>query len=208
MTLARAVLLSLLLSHAAPASATKIFKCKNEKGEIYYAQAYDPERCTGGGAQLNAQGLTVRTIERRRTPEEIAADEARAAAEAEAQRKIEAERKADQVLLLSYANVEDLERAQQQQLEVIDEAIRSAQLQAERQQKALVDLLATAAEAERAGKPVPQAVTDNIAAVRGMIEQQNTIATRKQAERMAALIEFSNRVERYNELKARSARPR
>jgi hypothetical protein len=209
MTLARTTLLILAaLAWAQPAAAAQIYKCKNEKGEIYYAQAYDPARCGGGGAQLNEQGLAVRTIERRKTAEELAAEKAQAEAEAEARRKLEADRQADQVLLMSYASADDLKRAHQEQLDVIDQAIATARIQAESQQKSLAELLASAAESERAGKPIPDAVTKSIANVRGTIEQQHAVAAKREAERAAATAEFEARLKRYETLKARNQAPR
>src|SRR5688572_13941002 len=69
-----------------PASAQKIYKCKNEKGEIFYSQSFDPKQCGGGGSQLNADGIAVKEFERRKTPEELAAEKEAAAKLAEDQR--------------------------------------------------------------------------------------------------------------------------
>jgi hypothetical protein len=204
----RPLLLALvaLLATGPAAAAGKIYKCKNDKGDIYYSQAYDPKHCGGGGAQLNAQGLAVKQIDRIKSPEELAAE--KAAAEKAAAEKAIADEKArsDQVLVMSYSTEEDLTRAQNAELSAIDTAIDTTRRQIDMQQKSLAELLASAAEAERGGHEVPPAVAANIGKVRAQIEQQNAFIARKEQEREVAAKEFAAELERYREIKARMAK--
>jgi hypothetical protein len=190
---------------ASTANAGAIYKCKNEKGEIYYSQTFDRSRCAGGGAQMNEQGMAVKQIERVKTPEEIAAEKAKAEAEAEARRVKAKQDHDDMVLMTSYPGEEDLLRAHQQEIDVIDTVIATTQLQIQSQQKSLTELLASAAEAERAGRPVTQDVSDNISTVRQRIETQNAYVATKQQERAESVAAHEKRLARYRELKARQA---
>jgi hypothetical protein len=190
------------LALAAPAQAQKIYKCRNEKGELYYSQAYDPVRCAGGGAQMNNQGVAVRQIDRIKTPEERAAEEEAARQRAEAERIAAEQRESDRILLTAYANEDELKRVHDQQMEMIDTAVATAKLQLENQQRALADLLAVAAESERAKKPVPENIANSIGIVRRQIEEQNALITRKDAERATATAEFQAKLERYRKLVA------
>lgn len=190
------------LALAGPAQAQKIYKCKNDKGEIYYSQAYDAVRCAGGGAQLNEQGVAVRQIDRVKTAEEVAADKAAAAERAEADRIAAEQRQADQVLMMSYANEDELKRVHEQQLQVIDTAVATARLQLANQQRSLAELLAVAAESERAKRPVPDNIATSIGNVRKQIEDQNAFITRKDGERAQATVEFEARLARYRQLVA------
>ena len=199
-----AVALALLLL-ALPAAAQKIYKCKNEKGELYYSHAFDPKRCAGGGAQLNDQGMAVKEIERRKSPEELAAEKAEAERKAEAQREIDAAKQADQVLMLSYATEEDLMRAHHQETEVFDNAIATTRLQVQSQEKSLAELLGSAAESERGGRPVPDEVAKGIATVRQQIEEQNQFIERQEIEKEKGNAEFAVKLKRYRELKAKQA---
>lgn len=197
-----AVLVLATLAIAGPAQAQKIYKCKNEKGELYYSQSYDPVRCAGGGAQMNNQGVAVRQLDRVKTAEEIAADKVAAAERAEADRIAAEKRKADQVLMMSYANEDELKRVQEQQMQVIDTAVQTAKLQLANQQRTLADLLAVAAESERAKKPVPDNIAASIGTVRKQIEEQNAFITRKDGERVEATAAFEAKLARYRELVA------
>ncbi len=198
-----------LLTLLSTSVEAKIYKCKNAAGETYYSQTYDPKLCGGGGSQLNDQGVSVRAIERQKTPEEIAAEKAAAEKAAEIKAKADAEAKADQVLMMSYANEGDLQRAHDQELQMIDSSVATAKLQLANQQKALAEFLASAAESERAGNPVSEAVAANIATVRKQIEDQNAFIAEKDQEKAASAKAFAVKLERFRELKARQVqRPR
>lgn len=201
--MSRALLPLALLIATAPAAATSIYKCRDEAGSVYYSQSFDPARCAAGGAELNEQGMAVRQIERRKTPEELAAEKAAAEAAAEAERRRQAQQQADRVLLMSYASEEDLRRSNQQELEVIESAIQTGRLQMARQERALAELLATAADAERAGQAVPADLNARIDVVRQQIEDQRAFITRKLAEQAQSNLEFTMRLIRYREMRAR-----
>jgi hypothetical protein len=154
---------------------------------------------------MNDQGMAVKKIERVKTAEEIAAEKAQAEAEAEARRQKARQDHEDMVLMTSYPSEDELLRAQQQEIGVIDTVIATTQLQIESQQKSLTELLASAAEAERAGRPVTQEVSNNINTVRQRIEAQNAYIAAKQQERADAVAMHKQRLARYRELKAKQA---
>jgi hypothetical protein len=194
--------LALLLA-ATPAAATSIYKCKDEAGNVYFSQSFDPARCAGGGAELNEQGMRVRDIERRKTAEELAAEKAEAEAAAEAQRRREAQAQADRVLLMSYATEDDLRRSNERELEVMESAIQTGRLQMARHERHLAELLAQAADAERAGQAVSTELKERIDGVRAQIEDQRAVTTRKLAEKAQSTLEFTLRLVRYREMRAR-----
>ncbi len=189
---------------AGDASAQKkIYKCKNEKGETFYSQAYDPKLCGGGGAQLNDAGVQVRTIERAKTKEELAAEQKLAAQDAE-KRKIEAEKKRqDNVLMISYPTEDDLKRSHEQELKAFDGTIRTQELSAAGYEKSLNELLATAAESERAGQQVPPALAQRVDKVRADLEMQRKVIEQKQADRTQLQRDFEVKLARYREIKER-----
>lgn len=181
----------------------KIYKCRNEKGEIFYSQAYDPKLCGGGGAQLNDAGVEVRAIERTKTPEELATERAAAERDAEAKR-IEAEvKRQDDVLMQSYPTEAELILAHENELRAIDGVLRTQEKSAVGYEEILNELLASAAESERAGKPVPAALAKRIDGVRADIETQRNAIERKREERAASAAAHATRLARYRELKAR-----
>lgn len=183
----------------------KTFKCKNEKGEIYYSDHFVPEHCKGGGSQLNADGIAVRQIERQLTPEERAAAKAKAERDAEEARIAEEKAHADRVLLQSYANEEELSRAHQKELTQVDTEMQAARASLSAQEKNLTELLNMAADAERAGQKVSAPVTKNIGIVRKQVESQKAFIQRKIAQKEDLERDFQVKLKRYRELIAAKA---
>ena len=184
-------------------AAGKIYRCKNADGSTYYSQAFDPRLCTQGGSQLNDQGLAVKQIERPKTEEELAALKAQAALEAEEKARAEELAREDQVLLMSFASEADLQRTHDQQMQSLETAIATTNLQLANQQKSLSDLLASAAESERANQPVSESLAASIATVRKAIEEENTYIARKEAQKAEAAVEFEKKLAHYREVVAR-----
>ena len=198
--------LAVLLGTAAgsPAiAASKIYKCKDVNGKIFYSQVYDATKCGGGGAEISAAGVAVKQFERMKTPEEVAAEKVIAEEQAEKERAVEARRKADEVLAISYPSEDDLKRGYDEEIEGIDSGIETAQLAIKSHQKSLAQWLAVAAEAERADKPVPKEVSANIAMVRGHLQEQRELVTKGKAEKVKAKARFDDRLARYREIKSR-----
>lgn len=200
-----AILLAPLLSQQASAEP-KIYKCKNANGEIFYSQVYDATKCGGGGSEISEHGVAIRTIDRVKSAEEIAAEKVIADQEAEAQRIVEARRKADEVLSISYPSEDDLKRGYDEEIEAIDSSIETANLSIRSHQKSLAQWLAVAAEAERANKPVAEDVSTNIATVRGHLQEQRDLVAKGKTDKVKAKSRFDERLARYREIKSRQAR--
>ena len=183
------------------------YKCLNEKGEIYYSDRYVPEKCTGGGSQINDRGLTVKKIERQMTPEEReAADQKKR--EEEAQRLIDDEqRRVDNVLLQSFVTEEDLTRAHEKEIRVVDTDIKAHQLVLKSQERNLTDMLAQAADAERTGQPVPTKVANNIGLLRGQVEAQRALIASKENRRAELRAIYQSQLKRFRELKKAGVAP-
>lgn len=201
-------LVAIALAAAAPSGASaqgkqKIYKCKNEKGESFYSQSFDPKYCGGGGSQLNDAGVEVRTIERRKTSAELAAERDAAALAAEAARVVAERKRQDDVLMQSYPTENELLAAHEQDVRAIDGVIRTQEMSAQSYESTLNQLLGNAAESERAGKAVPAPLAKRIDSVRADLDIQHQAIAKKQAELAVAKTEFAARLARYRELKAR-----
>lgn len=200
----RILALAVLLALALPAAAQKkVYKCKNEKGETYFSNVLDPKRCAGGGAQLNEAGVAVETYDRVKTPEERAADEARAREEAEAKRLADAKAEADRVLMMSYPSEADLSRAHEAEIAAIEGIIATNRLSVQSHERSLSQLLSAAADAERAGNPVPKPIADSIAEVRAQLDALQATIAGKEEEKAKATAEFEQRLTRYREIRDR-----
>jgi len=182
-------------------AAPKIVKWVDEKGVTHYGNS-QPGAATGLGSQtLNAQGIPTNTQ----------ANQQNAAAKAaelknQEQLKIAQEKQAaaDQRLIDSYASEQDLERNYEQNVELLDQQINSTQSDIENRQKGLNKLVATAAESERAGKPVAEQIKMMIVNERAQIETQKAYIATRHAARVLAKTQFDANLKKYREVIARN----
>jgi hypothetical protein len=195
------VLPIMLMLGNAHSEENKIYQCKNAKGEILYLQSYDPVQCVGGGAQLNGQGIAIRTIERAKTAEELAQDKIATQKENERKEAEERQRKSDFILLASYSSIEDIELSRVQDVAAVKLDIQSIDYQKNTQQKTLAALLGEAAEFERAKKPIPEALAEKLALVRQQLAKQVSLVEQKRRTILAINAAYALKQKRYLELK-------
>lgn len=180
----------------------KLYRWTDKDGNVHYTDQLPPEAAQDKREELNRQGITVRTTERARTPEEQAEWEAE-------QKRLEAERiaaeevaKMDAVLIGSYPTETDLQRAYNERFDLLEQSLESARVGIRSQEKSLAELLAHAADLERDGQKVPPAITDSIARTRDQVNDQRAYLERRETERAALQTEYDQLLARYRELKS------
>lgn len=180
----------------------KLYRWTDKDGNVHYTDQLPPEAAQDKREELNRQGITVRTTERARTPEEQAEWEAE-------QARLEAERiaaeeaaKMDAVLIGSYPTEADLQRAYNERFDLLEQSLESARVGIRSQEKSLAELLAHAADLERDGQKVPPAITDSIARTRDQVNDQRAYLERRETERAALQTEYDQLLARYRELKS------
>lgn len=190
---------------AVPASAGKLYKWVDEKGNVHYSDKVPPEAAKLAREEKNQDGVTVKQVARAKTQEELAAEAAQRVKDEEARKLAEAQAQADRALMLSYTTEDDLIRARDQELGVIDANMTTAKLTIGSQEKNLSDLLAHAADFERNKKPVPQKVTDSITHVRAQIEAQQKTLKEREAAKEIVRKDYEAKLLRWRELSAKNA---
>ncbi len=182
-------------------AAPKIVKWVDEKGVTHFGNS-QPGATTGLGSQtLNAQGIPTNTQANQQTAAAVAAQ---AKHQEELKLSQAKQAAADQRLIDSYASEQDLERNYQQNVELLDQQIESTQSDIENRQKGLNKLVATAAENERAGKPVAEQIKMMIVNERAQIETQKAYIATRQAARVTAKTQFDANLKKYREVVART----
>lgn len=191
---------------ALPVSAGKLYKWVDEKGNVHYSDCVPPEAAKLAREEKNQDGVTVKEVARAKIEEELAAEAAQRVKDEEARKIAEAQAQADRALMLSYTTEDDLLRAREQELGVIEANMATAKLTIASQEKNLSDLLAHAADFERNKKPVPQAVTDSIAHVRAQIEAQQKTLKEREGSKDTVHNEYEAKLLRWRELSAKNAK--
>ncbi len=176
------------------------YKWRDAEGNLHYSDALPADAGKRGYEVVNAQGIVIKRVEAPKSPEEVAAAKAVAAKEQAARADAEARVRKDQQLLAAYPNEEELARAHQQQLDMLQQNIRSAEIGLQSQERNLAEQLGQAADIERDGKPVPQRIADQIGVTRAQIEAQHRVVDRRIAELEKAKLDFAAELEHYRAL--------
>jgi hypothetical protein len=180
----------------------KLYRWTDEKGEVHYTDQLPPEAAKEARDELNARGRAVESVARARTPEEQAAFEAEQARLALEKREADDRAQMDAVLFGSYPTEADLTRAYKERFDLVERSIESAEVGIGSQEKSLTDMLNHAADLERSGKPVPEAVMSSILSTRQQAADQRNHMAKRVEERASLQREYERVLARYRELAA------
>lgn len=188
-----------LLTPMATVHAAKLYKWTDENGKVHYSDRVPPDQVKQERERLNAQGVSVERTDRAKTEEEIAAAKLAAAEAAAAQRKADAERRAQETLINSYASEDDLKRAYEANVELIEQQISSSKADIELRERSLEKLVQRASQSEQAGRKVESSLTEMIDYERTEIDRLKTYIKSKDADKAQADAEYQERLTKYRE---------
>lgn len=193
------LLLPVLLA-SSHAYAERLFKWVDEEGNIHYSDRVPPQHSKHERREYDPRGKQVRVYERAKTPEEKA--EAARLAAIEEEKKREAAKKAvhDRSLLATYSSEDDMLMARDGKLASVDALIQLTRSRIESTETRLREYAAEAAEFERSGKPVPNALQDQIKTARELITENREFVRQKEIEREGISAQFDADIARYREL--------
>lgn len=203
-----------LLGVAVAAQAQRVdhgdyrYKWHDASGLLHYSDSLTVDALKYGYDVLNERGMTVRHVSRQLTPEQHQAARAEARRQAAAQRVSERKQQQDEQMLAAYPDEAAFKASQQAQIDNLKQHIRTVQLNLHSQEQSLADLLASAAELERADKDVPKTLVDRIATQKQAVAAQRAELDRQQAGEVAAEHDAAANLQRYRTLRARQAQAR
>jgi Domain of unknown function (DUF4124) len=188
------------------AQAGKLYKWVDANGNVHYSDSVPPEAVDQARKELSDSGLVVKETERAPTPEERAAMEKKKAEEAVlAAKQAEIERQ-EAIMMAAYTSEADIERARDQKIEMIDRQIESYEASLKSLQSSLTQLNARAAENQRAGRPVSEALAAQIEESKKNVQKQEAAIKQKRIDRAGVSGEFDAELKRYREMVARMNR--
>lgn len=167
-------------TQAADTSQTLLYRYIDSRGvTVLDRQGVPPEYVAEGYEVLNAQGRVVQVVPPAPTADEIHQAQAK---------KIQAS--ADAQLLNLYSSVEDVDRAKARKLSELDSLVALAQGNLKGLTNQQASLQGQAADLERAGKPVPQSLIDQMDDLRDQQQNLNLTIQRYLQARSEAEIAF------------------
>lgn len=181
------------------------YKWHDGQGLLHFSDSLSAEAMKYGYDLVNDQGLVIQHVARQLNPEERAAANKLAEEEAAKRRAAQEVANAEAQMLSAYPDEDSYKISQQQQLDTIDQQIHTTQINLRSQEKALTDLLARAADIERAKSPVPKFLSDSIASQRDIVTGQRNALQHQQALRTQTVQQQVKDLARYRQLKAAQA---
>lgn len=184
--------------------AQKLYRWVDKDGKVHYSDKVPPSEAGLARDELNTQGRTVDRVDRALTVEEQAQAKIDAEAAEVARKAREEQERMDHVLLASYDSEADLKRAYDERFDLVHQSIESARVGIRSQENSLAEILAHAADLERAGRPVGPNIQQSIETARKQVAQQAEYLARREGEQAALQQEYDSVVARYRTLKAAS----
>ncbi len=194
----------LLLLFVAQAHAG--FKCwVNHEGVRECGNAVPPEFAQKRTVTINGQGLTVDVRERAPTADEVAEMRERERQEKERLREEERRRKAqdayDRVLLASFTTERDLLMSRDQKLAAVDANMELTRITIDKLKEDLADLTKKAADFERARRPIPTDLQEDLDRTNHQIDEKMAHISTQEERREAFEEEYRGYIERFRYLK-------
>jgi len=182
--------------------APNLFKWTDENGKVHYGDHVPPEYATQERKVLNEQGVEMKTLEAAKTPEQIAEEE-RLAAERKEQERIAADQAShDRMLLATFSTEDDMVMTRDGKIAAIDAQLRATRERIEKLEIGLSQRTHEAAELERSGKPISDALHEEILGTRGQIQRHLDYIASKRREQEDMRTQFEADILRFRELKA------
>ncbi len=158
-------------------------KCwTNNEGVRECGDAVPPEYAQKGHQELGKGGLVREETERAKTDEELAEQKKLDEIQAEKDKVAAEQKKKDDILLKTFSNVEDIERARDERLTALEASIKLTQARTEKIEYDLDKRIQTAAAAERAGKAPSEDLLMDIESLKRQIKNNDTFIEGKRAE--------------------------
>ncbi len=182
----------------------KLYKWVDKDGNVHFSDQVPPESADYAREKLNDQGVSVQTVERALTAEEQAKRDAEVKSAADLARTAEEQKKADTALLNSYASEDDLTRAYNQRMDLLEQTIEARRIEINAREQSLSSLVAQAATLERSGKPITDTLKQMITNERSEIDKQKSYLKQKDGEKVTALADYQRDLGRYKSALART----
>jgi hypothetical protein len=186
------------------AKGGKMYKWTDKDGNVHFSDQIPPEAVEYGREKFNDQGIAVEKVDRAATAEELAAQREAERIAAEEARRAEEQAKADATLIASYASEDDLVRAYDQRMDLLSQTIEARRIEIAAREQSLAKLVAQAADLERGGRPVSDALKQMIASEQNEIARQRVFLENKDKEREQIKTDHERQLARFREAMARS----
>ena len=182
--------------------ADAAIKCwTNNEGVRECGNRVPPEYAQQGHQEISESGMIIDEQSRAKTKEELAAEAKKLEMLEEEKRKQAEQKRADNILLATFTNVSEIERARDERIEAIDASITLANKQTETIQQDLDKRIQAAADAERGGNTPNDALLKDIEDLERQVASKKEYIAEREKEKEETNAEYAASIQRFKTLK-------
>lgn len=183
------------------AAKKKMYKWVDENGKVTYSDQMPPDQIKKEHQKLNDHGVVVDEVANARTAEEIEAEKQRKIQQKKDQKLAKEQEIIRQNILKAYTNEEEILRLKEERMYALKRNIESAQENLEFQKTSREQLMSIAADSERRGQKVSDAIKSRIESVDEKINHQLKYIETKKEEIERVESKFDTDLEIYRKAK-------
>jgi len=199
------LIMSMLISSSASLAVDKtltqkLYRYRDARGAVVIDDAVPPQFTHNGYEVLNSAGQVIEVVPRQLSAEELKNLSGEEKAKRDAKEREQKQEAYDESLLLRYSDVTDIEAARERglkELEIRLSIVRGNMMQVkanlEREQQKAADI-------ERSGRPVPDAMRNNIDALRKQIELSESDIQLRKKEVEDSKAQYQQEIDRFRYL--------
>lgn len=188
---------------SAPAAATRIYKWTDEAGVMHYGTSIPPQYADKTVTELNRRGMPIKRIDPPLTGEQRRLAELQAAQARDEQKRMAEQRRRDNALLNTYTSPREIDAARERNLAIPRQAIQGLQPRMQKAQERITQLQAQIERVKHVGKPVPEALQEDLERHQDEVEEIQAEVERHNAQIETIRARFDSDRQRYVELTQR-----
>ncbi|HHJ21178.1 MAG TPA: DUF4124 domain-containing protein [Gammaproteobacteria bacterium] len=195
----RAILLCFLITFTHQLHA-EVYRWINQQGEVIYSDTVPPTDSKSGHKVLNEDGLEIRQVEPQKTPQQIRIERLEAQKNRVLEKQRQLERTRDNALLVTFANVEQIDKLRDERVGLIDSAIRVTQAKITKLDTKISEALARKQRYVTSNRAVPAQLEKNISEYLHQRSNLNSLIEHNQQRRERTIDKFAQDRIRFQEL--------
>ncbi|MCP4412806.1 MAG: hypothetical protein GY808_09605 [Gammaproteobacteria bacterium] len=196
------VVYSFIIMMTIGVAAERLFRYKDEEGKVVVSSILPPEASQNGYDIVTKMGVVVKTIDPRKTKEQLEADLAEKARLEEEEAQQREQDQLDSILLNSYTDIIDIERARDRELTSKQRDVMLLKQNVRRLTRMLEDTQKRAARDERLGHEISPSLQNDVDTFKKRIASENTEVNNVMENTTRIKQRYNSSIFRFNELKA------
>jgi len=183
-------------------SAAKFYRFTDAEGKMVVSSTLPPEFSQLGYDIVNEMGLVLESVAPRKTEQQLMEELRDKAKKEEERKRIKEQQQLDTILINSYTDISDIERARDNELTAKERDVMLLKQNIRRLTRLLEDTQTRAARDERLGREISQKILNDVDGFKERINDEETEVIKVEKLKGRISERYSSSIIRFSELKA------